>query len=184
MTLVLKLCIPCSFSTRLTDPSGMGWVDPLPVLDGRWLADGSALVVSDKAANWHCYGLGPGLSRWGCRATADGKGKLRPHASQPLGSLLTHCVHTTKRSLARVHHQMPCPKCKAAWPSACKTLRLSRVLCRQRIKFDQFFVEENDGLEWDAHGNVIFLHTQRPAFLCRCGRGPHHTHACPQSQLP
>ena len=89
---VLKLGIPCSFSTRRTDPSGRGWVDPLPVLDGRWLADGSALVVSDKAANWHCYGLGPGLSRWGCMATADDRIKLRPHAPQPLASLLTQCM--------------------------------------------------------------------------------------------
>ena len=54
------------------------------------------------------------------------------------------------------------------------------MLCRQRIKFDQFFVEENEDLEWDAHGNVIFLHTQRPAFLCRCGRGGPHARACLQ----
>ena len=91
--LLLKLYIPCSFNTRQTDPSGRGWVDPLPVLDGRWLADGSALVVSDKAANWHCYGLGPGLSRWACMATADIKTELRPHAPRPLYSLLTHCVN-------------------------------------------------------------------------------------------
>lgn len=58
------------------------------------------------------------------------------------------------------------------------------MLCRQRIKFDQFFVEENEDLEWDARGNVIFLHTQRPAFLCRCGRGASHAHPCLQSKLP
>lgn len=94
--LVLKLCKPCSFSTRHTDPSGRGWVDPLPVLDGRWLADGSALVVSDKAANWHCYGLGPGLSRWGCRATADDIIRLGTHAPWPLASLLTLCADPNK----------------------------------------------------------------------------------------
>ena len=54
-----------SFSTRDTRPDVHGsWVDHTQLVDGHWSPDGSSLVVSDVAGQWHLYSVGaPSLVR-------------------------------------------------------------------------------------------------------------------------
>ncbi|KAL0034434.1 hypothetical protein WJX79_002167 [Trebouxia sp. C0005] len=48
-----------SFSTKDTRPDVHGsWTDHIQLVDGHWSPDGSSLVVSDVAGQWHMYSVG------------------------------------------------------------------------------------------------------------------------------
>ena len=51
--------MPRSFSTKGTRPDVHGsWTDHIQLVDGHWSPDGSSLVVSDVAGQWHMYSVG------------------------------------------------------------------------------------------------------------------------------
>ena len=51
--------LACSFSTQDTRPDvHTSWTDHIQLVDGHWAPDGTSLVVSDVAGQWHAYSLG------------------------------------------------------------------------------------------------------------------------------
>lgn len=77
-----------SFSTRSTKPGYGAWADAIELVDGHWSKDGSGLIVSDVAGQWHVYGMGPTdlmqRSRYDQFLTSEWHGLMRDTAGNVL----------------------------------------------------------------------------------------------------
>ena len=50
----------CSFSTADTRPDGRAWPEPVQLVDGHWVPDGTGFAVADVAGQWHLYSASGG----------------------------------------------------------------------------------------------------------------------------